>query len=569
MARHLITSALPYINGVKHLGNLIGSLLPADFAARYLRARGHEVLFICATDEHGTPAELAAHAAGQSVAVFCSEQYNIQREIYRRYHLSFDHFGRSSNPQNHEITQYFAKELDKNGFIEEREIRQVFSPTDQRFLPDRYVNGTCPHCGYEDARGDQCESCTRLLDPTDLIEPRSAISGATDLEVRATRHLFLRQSLFQDRLRVWIESCTGWLPLVRTIALKWLNEGLHDRCITRDLSWGVPVDRPGFDGKVFYVWFDAPIAYIAATKEWSDAALRDEASRDWRSWWQDTDVTYWQIMGKDNVPFHTVSFPCTLMGADGGWRVVDYIKGLNWLTYYGGKFSTSQRRGIFMDQALEEFPADWYRYWLLANAPEGGDASFSWELFQIQINKDLADVFGNFVNRVLKFCNARFGEKIPEGGVAGEIEQKLIVELDRALLNYNQACDDLALRRALGVLREIWVLGNGYIDEAAPWTLIKTDRAQAAFSLRMAINLIRIQAVLVAPIMPETSSKLLKILHCEAEEGKWPSRSAAEELSLLPAGHSFSPPPILFQKIDDADVERLTQKYGGAPPYDS
>ena len=286
MGRHLITSALPYINGVKHLGNLVGSMLPADVYARHMRLRGHEVLFICATDEHGTPAELAAAAAGLSVEDYCAEQHEIQADLARRFGLSFDHFGRSSSPQNAELTRHFAEQLRANGMVEERVTDQVYSLDDERFLPDRYIIGTCPHCGYERANGDQCENCARLLEPSDLINPRSAISGSTRLEVRATRHLFIRQSLMADRVREWIDSHADWPILVTSIARNWLNVGLEDRSITRDLKWGIPVGWPGFEGKVFYVWFDAPIEYIGATKEWADL---DPEARDWRSWWFDAD----------------------------------------------------------------------------------------------------------------------------------------------------------------------------------------------------------------------------------------------------------------------------------------
>ena len=356
MSRILITSALPYINGIKHLGNLVGSMLPADIYARFQRQRGHDVLYICATDEHGTPAELAALEAGLEVAEYCRQQHQIQAEIYDRFGLSFDYFGRSSSRQNRELTQHFCRQLDARGLIEERVTQQVFSTTDGRYLPDRYIVGTCPHCGYDAARGDQCENCTRVLDPVELLDARSAVSGSTELEIRETRHLFLLQSKLADRLAEWIGSLRDWPNLVTSIARKWLTEGLHDRGITRDLSWGVPVDRPGFEDKVFYVWFDAPIEYIAATREWADEAPEE---RDWRSWWYDADdVRYVQFMAKDNIPFHTISFPGTLLGSGESWKLVDYIKGFNWLNYYGGKFSTSRKRGVFMDQALAKFPAD-------------------------------------------------------------------------------------------------------------------------------------------------------------------------------------------------------------------
>ena len=336
MTRVLITSALPYINGVKHLGNLAGSMMPADVFARYKRARGVETLYICATDEHGTPAELAAAAAGQDVATFCAEQHQIQHDLGRRYGLSWDHFGRSSSPQNRKLTQSFAQTLWERGFIEERVTKQVYSLADKRFLPDRYVVGTCPHCGYDAARGDQCDNCTRQLDPVDLISPRSSVSGSTEIEIRDAKHLFLKQTAFAPRLQEIIDGTKGeWPVLVTSIAQKWLDEGLQDRGITRDLEWGVPVnaadwgpnpqgvkpDAEGLKGKVFYVWFDAPIEYIGATWEWADSRAPggQAADSDWEGWWrgpESSDVTYVEFMGKDNVPFHTVGFPCTLIGVN-------------------------------------------------------------------------------------------------------------------------------------------------------------------------------------------------------------------------------------------------------------
>lgn len=439
MTRYLITSALPYINGIKHLGNLVGSMLPADVYARYMRQRGHEVLYICATDEHGTPAELAAAVAGLPVAEFCRQQYEAQAAVYEGFELSFDHFGRSSSPQNRELTQRFGRQLAENGCIDERVIKQVYSRADKRFLPDRYVIGTCPHCGYEAARGDQCENCTRLLDPTQLIKPRSAVNGSDDVEFRDSRHLYFQQSRLAPDLRSWIESREGWPILTTSIALKWLNEGLEDRGITRDLEWGVPVDRVGFEGKVYYVWFDAPIEYIAATKERSDELGTGD---DWKSWWLEaTDVNYVQFMAKDNIPFHTIMFPATIMGTREPWKLADYIKGFNWLNYYGGKFSTSRQHGIFMDGALEILPADYWRYFLIANAPESDDASFTWELFAAQVNKDLADTLGNFVNRVLTFSRKRFGDQVPAGNPAGDEERQLGEQLATLLTEYQANLD--------------------------------------------------------------------------------------------------------------------------------
>ncbi|MFC8348636.1 methionine--tRNA ligase [Streptomyces sp. NPDC057280] len=568
MARHLITSALPYINGIKHLGNMVGSMLPADVYSRYLRQRGHDVLYICATDEHGTPAELAAKEAGLSVADFCAQAHDAQKAVYDGFALAFDYFGRSSSQQNVEITQHFARRLNENGFIEERAIRQVYSPTDGRFLPDRYVEGTCPHCGYDKARGDQCENCTRVLDPTDLINPRSAISGSTDLEVRETKHLFLLQSKLQHEVEEWVARHEAeWPQLASSIARKWLTEGLHDRAITRDLDWGVPVPADTWpelaaEGKVFYVWFDAPIEYIGATKEWAD---EDPSTRDWKSWWYESDETvrYTEFMAKDNVPFHTVMFPATELGVREPWKKVDYVKAFNWLTYYGGKFSTSQKRGVFTDQALEILPADYWRYFLIANAPESDDSSFTWEHFTATVNKDLADTLGNFVNRVLSFSRKRFGDDVPEGGTPGEAEAKLGEEIARLLAEYETQMEALQFRKAAAALRALWSAGNSYLEEKAPWLEIKTDKDAAALTLRTAMNLIHLYSVVSEPFIPATSAAMRQAFALKDDTATWISEAEAKSLTSVPAGTPFTVPPVLFAKLTDEDLETYKERFGG------
>ncbi|MFC8239709.1 methionine--tRNA ligase [Streptomyces chartreusis] len=573
MARHLITSALPYINGIKHLGNMVGSMLPADVYSRYLRQRGHDVLYICATDEHGTPAELAAKEQGIPVADFCAQAHDAQKTVYDGFALAFDYFGRSSSPQNVEITQHFARKLHENGFIEERAIRQVYSPADGRFLPDRYVEGTCPHCGYDKARGDQCENCTRVLDPTDLINPRSAISGSTDLEVRETKHLFLLQSKLQNEVKEWVSRHDGvWPHLASSIAHKWLTEGLHDRAITRDLDWGVPVPADTWpelaaEGKVFYVWFDAPIEYIGATKEWSD---QDPENRDWKSWWYEADdtVRYTEFMAKDNVPFHTVMFPATELGIREPWKKVDFVKAFNWLTYYGGKFSTSQKRGVFTDQALEILPADYWRYFLIANAPESDDSSFTWEHFTATVNKDLADTLGNFVNRVLSFSKKRFGEEVPAGGEPGEAEAKLGEQIAELLAEYESQMEALQFRKAAAALRALWSAGNSYLEEKAPWLEIKTDKDGAALTLRTAMNLIHLYAVVSEPFIPASSAAMrqafaLPDTASDQERATWVTADEARSLTAVPVGTPFTVPPVLFAKLTDEDLETYKERFGG------
>ncbi|WBU63320.1 methionine--tRNA ligase [Paracoccus aerodenitrificans] len=565
MARHLITSALPYINGIKHLGNLVGSQLPADLYARYLRGRGHEVMFICATDEHGTPAELAAAKTGEPVAEYCKRMHAEQSRLAEGFGLSFDHYGRSSSPQNHRLTQHFAGKLDEAGLIREVSEKQVYSLDDGRFLPDRYIEGTCPNCGYEKARGDQCENCTKQLDPTDLIDPRSAISGSTNLEVRETKHLFLRQSAMRDTIAAWIDSKTGWPVLTTSIAKKWLfdGDGLQDRGITRDLDWGVPVQKgnqpwPGMEGKVFYVWFDAPIEYIGATAEWADAH-----GGDWERWWRTDkgadDVTYTQFMGKDNVPFHTLGFPATIMGSDEPWKLVDYIKSFNYLTYDGGQFSTSQGRGVFMDDALDLLPADYWRWWLLSHAPESGDSEFTWENFQQSVNKDLADVFGNFVSRITKFCRSKFGEEVPAGGEWGEAEHELASALAERVRSYERLMDQMEVRKAAAELRGIWVLGNEYLQSAAPWATFKEDPEKAAMQVRLGLNLIGLYAVLSAPFIPFTAATLREAMNSSDE---WPDDVEAA-LNSLPPGHGFTVPENLFTKITDDQRTEWSERFSG------
>ncbi|WP_338829311.1 methionine--tRNA ligase [Bradyrhizobium sp. 27S5] len=558
MTKILITSALPYVNGVKHLGNLIGSLLPADVHARFRRQTGCDVLFICATDEHGTPAELDAIEAGQDVREFCDAQHAVQADIYRRFGLSFDHFGRTSAPQNHALTQHFYRRLDAAGLIEARTSRQVWSPADRRFLPDRYVLGTCPHCGDPSARGDQCDHCGTLLDPPELIDPRSALSGDRALEIRDSNHLFLRQSQLVETIGAWIDSRTGWPPFVVSTAKSWLNADLRDRCITRDLAWGIAVPREGFDGKVFYVWFDAPIGYIAATQEWAAAA----PDRDWRQWWwQADDVSYIQFLGKDNIPFHTVSFPATLIGSAEPWKTADVIKGFHWLNYEGGKFSTSRKRGIFTDAALDELPADLWRWWLIANAPESADTDFGVARFVADVNKDLADIFGNLANRIISFAHRSFDGRIPEGGAPGEAERELAHDLEQRIAALHRHHTALEFRAAAATTRAIWDTANAYLQHSAPWTAIKSDSVRAAVITRTGLNLVALCATLAWSIVPGLSERVLRAFGHDDAVPPWPNGP------LIPLLDQGAGTPIarlgpLVEKITPERASHLAARFG-------
>ena len=562
MAKILITSALPYINGVPHLGHMVGCLLPSDVYARFMRMMGHEVLYIAGTDEHGTTSEVGALKEGMSVEEYCDKYHAQHKATYDAFELSFDCFGRTSSLQNKEITYHIFSKLDENGYIKEKTIKQVYSVDDKQFLADRYITGTCPYCGYDKARGDQCENCTKVLEPTQLINPRSTISGSTHLEVRETKHLFLNLPKIEKRLAEWVKSKEPfWPDVAYSIAQKWLKEGLQERCITRDLKWGFPVNKAGYEDKVFYVWFDAPIGYIGITKQWAD---EKPLERDWKKWWLDAqDVRYVEFMGKDNVPFHSIMFPATLLGTGENWTFVDYLKGMSYLTFEGGKFSKSEHRGVFADKAVEEFPADYWRYWLMANAPESSDASFTFDGFVSTVNKDLNGVLGNFASRVLKMTASKFSSEVPVGGALETQENELIDALQIKINNYFKYLEEMEFRKALSELRAIWVDGNNYISAAEPWVVIKENPERAAAILRVCLNLIRIYAILSYPIMPKISENMLAKFGLTSQD--MPSLqnfNVRREIEFLKPTHKFEVGEALFERITPEKCEELKEKYG-------
>ncbi|MDP4991938.1 MAG: class I tRNA ligase family protein, partial [Marivita lacus] len=373
----------------------------------------------------------------------------------------------------------------------------------------------------------------------------------------------------RGKLQEWIDSKTDWPILTTSIAKKWLNDGdgLQDRGITRDLDWGIPVkkgdeDWPGMEGKVFYVWFDAPIEYIACAGEWAEAHGKTDA--DWERWWRTDrgadDVRYTQFMGKDNVPFHTLSFPATILGSGEDWKLVDYIKSFNYLNYDGGQFSTSQGRGVFMDQALAILPADYWRWWLLSHAPESSDSEFTWENFQGSVNKDLADVLGNFASRVTKFCRSKFSEEVPANGTPGDRETRLITDLEKGLREYEAHMNAIEVRKSAGALRGLWVLGNEYLQDVAPWTTFKEDPDAAAMQIRIALPLIRFYAVISSPFIPDASAQLLTAM--KAEDATWPA-DVASAITALPVGHAFVVPEVTFRKISDDERAGWQEQFSG------
>ncbi len=562
MKKILVTSALPYINGVPHLGHMVGCLLPSDVYARFKRMSGNEVLYIVGTDEHGTTSEVGALKAGMDVEAYCDMNHARHYKTYKDFNLSFDYFGRTSSEQNKEITYRIFEALDKNGFIQERSVKQVYSIDDKMFLADRYITGTCPYCGYDKARGDQCENCTKVLEPTDLISPKSTISGSGNLEIRESKHLFLNLPKIEPQLQEWLKSKEAfWPDVAYSIALKWLKEGLQPRCITRDLKWGFPVPKEGFEDKVFYVWFDAPIGYIGITKQWSD---EKPETRDWKDWWfEGKDVYYVEFMGKDNVPYHAITFPATLLGTGENFKKVDYLKGFSYLTYEGGKFSKSENRGIFAGDAVQEFEADYWRYFLMSNVPESSDSSFSFDLFASVVNKDLNGVLGNFVSRVLKMTASKLSSTVPAAGVATELENQLLDSLQTHIDQYFKYMDGLEFRKALEQLRAVWVEGNNYITLAEPWSVIKEDPKRAGAILNVCINLIRIFALLSFPVMPETAENMLARFGLKIDEyNDLKDFDVKREITFLKEGHAFEVGDALFERITPERVEELKTKYG-------
>ncbi|TCV94454.1 methionyl-tRNA synthetase [Biostraticola tofi] len=563
MNKVLITSALPYINGTKHVGNLIGSMLPADFYARFQRQQGKEVLYICGTDEHGTPAELGAQAAGLNIEQYCQQNHCLQRDIYRSFDISFDYFGRTSTKMNRKCTQEIFARLNDHGYIFEKSIKQYYSSIDKRFLPDRYIEGTCPRCHYTDARGDQCDKCGALLSPEELLSPRSALSGSTDLQQIAGNHLFFDLGLLEPQLKSWISNQDGWPPLVRGIANQWLKEGLKARCITRDLHWGVPVPLPAYHDKVFYVWFDAPMGYISMTQEWAAANGWPES---WQAWWlAPEDVNLVQFMAKDNVPFHTLFWPAMLKGSGQDWLSASYIKGVNWLTYEGDKFSTSRRRGVFTDKALELFPADYWRYGLFAMIPESSDADFSFQAFAQIINKDLADSLGNFINRTFKIIENHFGGILPAGFL---LDDRLRQDIGLQVKSYLTQMEEIQFRKTGHHIRKMWDIGNEYISQAQPWQVLKTDRPQVIHILKNCLYLLNIFSCALAPIIPALAGRIRQAL--ALQQTPFPSLESAMDAHWLDKEiHLDLQVDCLVKKIPPERVEALTAAFSGSQDTDS
>jgi len=565
--RVLITAALPYANAPIHLGHLAGAYLPADIYARFQRLRGRDVLFICGSDEHGVAITLAAEGGGTTPQAIVDRYHAMNREAFERFGMSFDNYSRTSLPLHHETALEFLLEFRRRGVLREKNERQLYDARAGMFLPDRYVEGTCPVCGNPDARGDQCERCGTFLDPLQLVNPKSKITGETPV-VRETTHLYFPLGDYQARLEAYVraqDEREGWKENVLQYCRGWFREGLQDRAVTRDLAWGVKIPLPGYERKVIYVWFDAVLGYISATKEWAARRGTPEA---WREYWQRADTRYVAFIGKDNVVFHTIVFPAMLMAWNDGGKD-QYVLPANvpaneFLNYKGQKFSKSRGWGIDLQDYIAKFPVDPLRYYLAVSLPEYRDADFTWKDFQARNNNELADILGNFVNRTLAFAGRTFGGAVPPRGATGATDAAM---LDLLARTSGAAADCYERFRFRDGLMEVMNLARGankYFNDSEPWKTAKSDPARCATAINICIQVVRALAVLMSPVIPSSSRRIWGMLGLEGEPAAGSWDSAGEPA--LGDGHRLGKAEILFTKIEDDMIAAVDGTAGEAAP---
>jgi methionyl-tRNA synthetase len=544
--RILVLCALPYTNAIPHIGNIVGSHLPADIFARYCRLKGDEIVFIGGADENGTPTEIAALELKITPKELTDVLYKIHKQIYEWFEISYDNFSRTSLPIHHQTTQEFFKKLYDNGFISEGTLKLPYCEKDQLFLPDRYVEGTCPNCGYPNARGDQCDKCTTLLDPDQIINPKCKICGSTPI-IKESKHLFLEFNKLEPKIEKWIRSNRMWREQVTSLALGWIKEGLKKRCITRDLKWGVPVPLKGYEDKVFYVWFDAPIGYLSFTKEWSEKIGKPD---EWKKYWQDKDARIYNFLGKDNIPFHTIFWPGMII-AHGELNLPYDVVGLQYCNYEGDKISKSRNWGIFCEKVVQVgLEADIWRYYFTYLIPEVRDTEFRWEDFENRINGELVANIGNFIYRTLSFIWNNFDGVIEKGELKNG-DKKLLKDIESSAEKIEELLDEVRLRDALVEILRISSEGNKYFQENKPWELVETDKERCKSVLYVCANLCKALGVLLSPYLPKASKEIFRQLNVE-KEISW-SDVAVE----LPAKHKINEPRILFEKLTKERLEKL------------
>ena len=577
MNRRLITSALPYVNNIPHLGNLI-QMLSGDVFARFCRSRGYETLYICGTDEYGTATETRAIEMKKTPRELCDYYYNEHTKIYDWFHINFDKFGRTSNDECTEITQELFKDLDKNGYIKEHTNKQLFCPHCNMFLADRYVHGTCPKCGSEKARGDQCDDCGSLLDPTELKEPKCATCGNTP-EVRETKHLYIDLPSISKHLDSWMNKASvegKWSDNAINITKAWIRDGLNERAITRDLKWGIPVPKEGYENKVFYVWFNAPIGYISITKQLANELVRaGKTSFDWKSWWLPEEseeaknkapVDLFQFIGKDNIPFHTVIFPCTLLGSSHNWTKLYHMSSTEYLNYESGKFSKSRGVGVFGTDAIETgIKADAWRFYIFYNRPEKQDYQFTWKEFREKYNGELLGNLGNLVNRTLLFVNKYYEGKIPDAPVDEELWTK-VRELETKITENLEWAN---LRDAFHQIFEISDLANKAFQDGEPWKTRNENPDAAAKLIHNLVYVIKDLMIMAHPYIPQYAEQILSYLGKQISEpcyGEAPVEGGLNwsDLGKTEGLDKVGETAVFFTPLDQKTADAFREKFSGS-----
>jgi methionyl-tRNA synthetase len=548
----LVTSAWPYINQTPHLGNLVGSVLSADVAARYYRLRGDDVLMVSGSDEHGTPIEVEAIRQGITPKELTDRNHAKVAELFRRWEASFDNYTSTESPIHKEFVQKTLLEIQKNGYIFEQETQMLYCKKDERFLPDRFVEGKCPYCGCERARGDQCDKCGRLLEPTMLIEPYCVICK-TKPTVKTTRHWYIDLSKISEPLNQYIKENQQLPANVKAFSLNWIKDGLKPRAITRDIEWGIPAPFAGAEGKTVYVWVDAVLGYISATIE---QAQRMGQPEKWREFWLNKDAKTLFFIGKDNIPFHTIILPALLLASGQGYNLPWNVSSTEFLQFKGEKASKSRRVGIWIDEALEMFPVDYWRFFLIATRPESKDTDFTWDVFVGKINADLNDTFGNFIHRTLSFINSKFNSEIPNPTKLDDGDRAVLQAVKEKVDFAAQELEAFRFQSAANTLIALTRVGNVYLNEKEPWKLMKTDLEKASTVFYVAAQVVKAAAVVSAPFMPQTTQQLWQTLGLEGSvhQAKW-----QDAVKPLEAGHKIMKSTPLFQKIE-ADPAKLEEK---------
>ncbi|MCR6641018.1 MAG: methionine--tRNA ligase [Sporocytophaga sp.] len=551
--RHTITAALPYANGPVHIGHLAGVYVPADIYARYLRLKGEDVLFVCGSDEHGVPITIRAKKEGITPQQAVDKYHTIIKDSFKDFGISFNIYSRTSAKVHHETSSEFFKTLYNKGIFEEKVTEQYFDPKALQFLADRYIEGTCPKCGFEKAYGDQCENCGSTLSPSELINPHSTLSGEKPV-LKSTKHWYLPLDKYENWLREWIlEGHKEWKANVYGQCKSWIDQGLQPRAVTRDLDWGVPVPLPGTEGKVLYVWFDAPIGYISATKDWAQQQGTPEA---WVPYWQDQDTKLVHFIGKDNIVFHCVIFP-VMLKTHGDYILPDNVPANEFLNLEGNKISTSRNWAVWLHEYLQEFPgkADVLRYTLCANAPETKDNDFTWKDFQARNNNELVAIFGNFVNRAVVLTHKNYEGIVPAQGTLENIDKEVLEKLKELPEKVAGSIEAYRFREALTFMMELARAGNKYLADTEPWKLIKTDESRVKTILNISLQISASLAILAEPFMPYTAVKLSEMLGLENLSWK----DAGKE-NLVASGHHLKAGGLLFDKIEDATIEAQVKK---------